>query len=86
MTLDLSENEKLTVLLNAAQEMRIIVEEYGRHEFVRVEITYPHLTFAMRDALHPDCSLVLTPDRAAELTEKLTEALELLKVPDGENG
>ncbi len=49
--------------------MRIIIEEDGEGDYIRVE------------ELHPDYSLVLSPERAAELVEKLTEALKLLEVP-----
>lgn len=66
----------------AVPAIRVIIEEFGREDVIRVEFTYPHLTVVMRDELHPGCYLVFTPARAAELAEKLTEALKLLKVPE----
>ena len=49
--------------------MRVIIEEDGEGDYIRVE------------ELHPDFSLILTPDAAAELAEKLTDALQMLKNP-----
>ena len=58
----------------------VIVEEYGGPDHIRIEVSAP--VTHMRQGPDPrGCALILTPEEAAVLVEKVSEALRLVRIP-----